>query len=196
MKEIDGKASEGYLKNVPSHNTRHNFKQIKGGNVTNTQPPSMCGFFIPATSGDCTELSGVARNKIPSSGNTCSVSFDALEGTRQLYCCCNFKQIKDEVNAMQAATTHATGTPSAGSSTSCLIHSHTLTQVIEQAQQQRRIEGRGHAYVHLLRIFHKAILPIFIGEAAGSKSEAARLLGIHRGTLNIYLQQAGLEVQV
>ncbi len=67
------------IKNVPgSTATRRNFKQIIGGNATNYQPPLMRGFFMPATSGDCTFLPGVVDYKIPAYGKVHSVRFTAF----------------------------------------------------------------------------------------------------------------------
>ncbi|MBJ6612198.1 MAG: hypothetical protein JG718_17725 [Candidatus Thiothrix moscowensis] len=102
------------LENVPGSNTRHDFKQTKGGNVKDTQPPAMSGFFVPAACPrDCNKLPGVARNRTPRSGNTCSVSFRTLEGSRQPYNCQNFKQTKED-NAMKTANTPAQVAPATG----------------------------------------------------------------------------------
>lgn len=73
----------------------HIVKQTQGGKVQDTQPPATSGFFIPAACPrDCNQLLGVARNKIPPSGNTCSVTLSALNGSRQPYNCQHVKKLK------------------------------------------------------------------------------------------------------
>ncbi len=181
--------------------TRHNVKQTKGGNVTNTQPPLMCGFFMPATSGDCTFLPGVVDYKIPAYGKVHSVSFRTLNGTRQFYSCPNVKQTK-EVNAMHNATTHATGAPApAGKglsptsrSTRCILSSDLLLNVLVRAKQKRQQDGRANAYAELLEQFHKAILPAFFIETQGNLSEVSRLLGLHRETVKVYATLAEIDM--
>ncbi len=189
------------LENVPGSDTRHDVKQTNGGNVEDTQPPAMSGFFVPATlPGDSTKLSGVARNKTPRSGNTCSVSIRTLNGSRQPYNCQNVKQ-SNEVNAMQTANTHATATPVAGDKgltatpgTQCLkgLTTSTLLEAITQAKQERAATGKGNAYGVLLEAFHRAILPAFFIECEGNLSEVSRLLGIHRESVRKYAAQANI----
>ena len=191
------------LKNVPGDtNTRHNVKQNIGGKVENTQPPAMRGFFMPATQpGDCNKLSGVARNKIPPSGNTCSASYVALNGSRQLLNCPHVKQNIEEY-AMQG-TNQGIATPVASSQVCnpsvaqeqalinalrayCLIPTSTLLDALIQAKQERATNGKANAYAVLLEQFHKAILPAFFAECGGNLSEISRLLGIHRETVRLY----------
>ena len=182
------------LKNVPdATNTRHNIKQTNGGNVQNTKPPTMRGFFMPATQpGDCTKLSGVARNKTPPSGNTCSVSFRTLNGSRQLLNCPNIKQT-NEANAMQG-NNQGIATPVANVQGyhPSLIPSALLQDTIQHAKQQRATTGKANAYAELLNHFHRAILPAFFVECDGNLSEIARLLGIHRESVRKYAALADL----
>ena len=186
---------------VLSSEVQYNVKQTNGGNVEYTQPPAMSGFFVPATMlGDCNKLPGVARNRIPLCGNTCSVSIRTLNGSRQPYNCQNVKQ-SNEVNAMQTANTHATATPVAGDKgltatpgTQCLkgLTTSTLLEAITQAKQERAATGKGNAYGVLLEAFHRAILPAFFIECEGNLSEVSRLLGIHRESVRKYAAQANI----
>ena len=189
------------LENVPSHSALYNFKQTYGGNVQNTQPPAMRGFFMPATLCDCTNLSSVARDKIPASGKTCSVSVRTLEGTRQLYCCCNFKK-SYEVSAMQNATTHSTATPvviakglsPVSNSTCCILPSDVLLNAIVTAKHKRQQDDRANAYAELLKYFHKAIFSAFFTETNGNLSEVSRLTGLHRETVKTYAVLAEVDM--
>lgn len=182
------------LKNVPdATNTRHYIKQTKGGNVQNTKPPPMRGFFMPATQpGDCSKLSGVARNKTPPSGNTCSVSFRTLDSSRQLLNCPHIKQTK-EANAMQG-NNQGIATPVANVQGyhPSLIPAALLQDTIQHAKQQRATTGKANAYAELLHHFHRAILPAFFVECDGNLSEIARLLGIHRESVRKYAALADL----
>ena len=190
------------LKNVPGDtNTRHNVKQTQGGKVENTQPPAMRGFFMPATQpGDCNKLSGVARNKIPPSGNTCSATLCALNGSRQLLNCPHVKQIHEEY-AMQGIN-QGIATPVASSQVCnhalrayCLIPTSTLLDALTQAKQERATNGKANAYAVLLEQFHRAILPAFFSECGGNLSEIARLLGIHRETVRLYAALADVSLK-
>lgn len=189
---LTDKAATTKLKNVPSHNTRHNSKQTQGGNVTNTQPPTMSGIFLPATHGDSTELSGVARNKKPSCGNTCSVTLCALRGSRLLLGSQHSKQTQEN-NAMQtlqstargASVPLAKGLPPHNTILSCDV----LHQSLHQAKTDLHRKGRGNAYARLLNQFHALILPVFAAETGGNISEMSRLLGLHRETVRDYLSR-------
>ena len=190
------------LENVPGDtNTRHNVKQTQGGKVENTQPPAMRGFFMPATQpGDCTKLSGVARNKTPLSGNTCSVSFRTLRDSRQLLNCQNSKQTKEET-AMKTANTPALVASATGDkgltatpSTRCLLPASALLEAITQAKTERATNGKANAYAVLLEQFHRAILPAFFIECGGNLSEISRLLGIHRETVRTYAALADIDM--
>ena len=196
------------LKNVPdATNTRHNIKQTNGGNVQNTKPPTMRGFFMPATQpGDCTKLSGVARNKTPPSGNTCSVSFRTLNGSRQLLNCPNIKQT-NEANAMQG-NNQGIATPVANVQgytptlqtppeqalidairANCLFSKTLLLETLLHAKQQRATTGKANAYAELLHHFHRAILPVILDACDNNWSETARVTGLHRETLQRYAAQ-------
>ncbi len=189
------------LKNVPGDtNTRHNVKQTQGGKVENTQPPAMSGFFMPATQpGDCNKLSGVARNKIPPSGNTCSATLCALNGSRQLLNCPHVKQIHEEY-AMQG-TNQGIATPVASSQVcnpsvaqeQAFIPTSTILDALIQAKQERATNGKANAYAVLLEQFHRAILPAFFIECGGNLSEISRLLGIHRETVRLYAALADVK---
>lgn len=82
------------------------------------------------------------------------------------------------MSANTANTGHACPIPCA------LTESHIL-QALHQAKQDLHHKGRGNAYARLLHDFHRALLPIVMQEA-GSLSQAARLLGIHRETVRNY----------
>lgn len=198
---LTGKPTATSIENVPGEPiTRHNFKQTKGGKVQNTQPPAMSGFFMPATlPGDSTKLSGVARNKTPRSGNTCSVPFRTLEGSRQPNNCQNFKQTKEE-HAMKTAQNHAIGAPAPADkgltqnpSKTCLLPTSTLLEALTQAKAQRATTGKATAYGALLEHFHRAILPAFFVECRGNLSEVSRLLGVHRETVKLYATLANID---
>lgn len=105
------KAAARSLQNVPgSQATGRNIKHTYGGKVQDTQPLAMSGFFMPATLlGGETNLSGVARNRIPFSGNTCSVSVRTLNGSRQPYNCQNIKQTYEKI--VMTRDDHAIGAP-------------------------------------------------------------------------------------
>jgi hypothetical protein len=105
------KAAARSLQNVPgSQATGRNIKHTYGGKVQDTQPLAMSGFFMPATLlGDDTNLPGVARNRIPFGGNTCSVSVRTLNGSRQPYNCQNIKQTCETITMIR--DDHAIGTP-------------------------------------------------------------------------------------
>lgn len=192
------KPSLASLKHVPSERTRHNFKQIFGGHVKNTEPP-MCGFSISATLSDSNELSGVARNRTPLRGNTCSVSEKTLEDSRQLYNCQHFKQIFEN-NAMQNTQTPAIGAPALLAKSfhpiptgiPCLIPLQTYRDALQQARADKATKGKGQAYAQLLNAFHQAILPLFFAETKGNLSEVSRLMGIHRETITVWCKQLGL----
>lgn len=202
------KPSLASLKHVPSERTRHNVKQTFGGNVKNTEPP-MSGFSISATLSDSNELLGVARNRTPLSGNTCSVSERTLNGSRQLYNCQHVKQTFEN-NAMQNTQTPAIGAPALlakgchpeSIGTACLIPLQTYQDALQQARADKATKGKGQAYAQLLNAFHQAILPLFFAETQGNLSEVSRLMGIHRETITVWCKQLGLnsrangEVQV
>ena len=195
---LTDKPALAILESVPSERTRHNFKQTNGGNVKNTEPP-MSGFSISATLSDSIELSGVARNRTPLRGNTCSVSIRTLEDSRQLYNCQHFKQ-SNENNAMQNTQTPAIGAPALlakgfhpeSTGTACLIPFQTYLDALQQAQADKATKGKGQAYAQLLNAFHQAILPLFFAEAKGNLSEVSRLMGIHRETISVWCKQLGL----
>ena len=192
------KPSLASLKHVPSERTRHNYKQTFGGNVKNIEPP-MSGFSISATLSDSNELSGVARNRTPLRGNTCSVSIRTLEDSRQLNNCQHFKQ-SNENNAMQNTQTPAIGVPALlakgfhpeSTGTACLISLQTYRDALQQAQADKATKGKGQAYHQLLNAFHQAILPLFFAEAKGNLSEVSRLMGVHRETITVWCKQLGL----
>ena len=192
------KPSLASLKHVPSEHTRHNYKQTCGGNVKNTEPP-MSGFSISATLSDSNELSGVARNRTPLRGNTCSVPIRTLNGSRQLLNCQHIKQ-SNENNAMQNTQTPAIGAPARlakgyhpeSTGTACLIPLQTYRDALQQAQADKATKGKGQAYAQLLNAFHQAILPLFFAEAKGNLSEVSRLMGIHRETITVWCKPLGL----
>ena len=196
---LTDKPARAKLKNVPSERTRHNFKQIEGGNVKIIEPP-MSGFSISATLDDSIEWSGVARNTTPLRGNTCSANPSiALEGSRQLYNCQYFKQI-EENNAMQNTQTPAISAPAhlakgfnpESIGIPCLLPFQTFTDALQQAHTDKATKGKGQAYHQLLNAFHQAILPLFFTEAKGNLSEVSRLMGIHRETITVWCKQLGL----
>jgi DNA-binding protein Fis len=192
------KPSLASLKHVPSEHTRRNYKQTCGGNVKNIEPP-MSGFSISATLSDSNELSGVARNRTPLRGNTCSVSVRTLIGSRQLLNCQHYKQTYEN-NAMQNTQTPAIGAPALmakgfhpeSTGTACLIPFQTYLDALQQAQADKATKGKGQAYHQLLNAFHQAILPLLFAETKGNLSEVSRLLGIHRETISIWCKQLGL----
>jgi DNA-binding protein Fis len=176
---LTAKPSGTKLANVPGH-SRYNEKQTKGGKV-HTKPPNLRGFFMPEkTPGGYNLKPRVVRNSKPHGGNTYSVSFRTLEGSRQSNCQ-NFKQTKE--NTLMIHSTH-TG----------LVAPRVVMDALDEAKTARQTIGRGNAYHQLLNAFHAEILPTFLVEAQGSFSETARLLGIHRETVRLYATQAGLVV--
>ena len=189
------------VENVPSpQTTRHNYKQTFGGNVTITQPPALCGFFMPATIGDCTILPGVAStSQYRQGGQTCSVPSTTFRSSLQSYDCQHSKQTT-EVNAMHNATTNAIRAPSPtakglthhSSNPRALIDSNLLLDSIIEDKAKRSREERGAGYQRLLRAFHSAILPAYLSEA-GSISEAAQMLGLHRETLAKHMHCANIK---
>lgn len=166
------------LADVPGE-SRYNIKQTKGGKV-NTKPPlPLRGFFMPAkTPGGYNLMPRVVRNRTPHGGNTYSVSFRTLYGSRQSNCL-NIKQTKENTLMI-----HSTST---GLVAPCVV-----VDALHEAKTARQTRGRGNAYHTLLNAFHAEILPLFLVEAKGSFSESARLLGIHRETVKLYATQAGL----
>ena len=171
------KPSGTKLADVPGE-SRYIFKQTKGGKV-NTKPPPLSGFFMPAnTPGGYNLMPRVVRNRTPHGGNTYSVSFRTLNGSRQSNCP-NIKQTKE--NTLMIHST-ATG----------LVAPRVVLDALHEAKTARQTIGRGNAYHTLLNAFHAEILPLFLVEAQGSFSESARLLGIHRETVRLYATQAGL----
>jgi DNA-binding protein Fis len=191
------KPTAASIENVPGNDTGYNVKQPTGGNVKDTQPPAMSGFFVPATCPrDCNKLPGVARNRTPRSGNTCSVPSRTLNGSRQPYNCQHVKQSTEE-NAVKTATNHAIGAPAPTDKGFTPAPSMTLPvsllEVISQAKQERATTGKANAYGVLLEVFHKAILPPFFIECGGNLSEIARLLGIHRESVRKYATLAGID---
>ena len=172
------KPSGTKLADVPGK-SRYNSKQTCGGKV-NTKPPlPLRGFFMPIkTPGGYNLKPRVVRNRTPHGGNTYSVSFWTLEGSRQSNCQ-NFKQTKE--NTLMIHST-ATG----------LVAPRVVVDALHEAKTARQTIGRGNAYHTLLNAFHAEILPLFLVEAQGSFSESARLLGIHRETVRLYATQAGL----
>lgn len=99
---------------------------------------------------------------------------------------------------MNAANQHAQGTSTDTLSTPpsgeayCLLSRDLLAFEIREALLRRRQHGAGKAYAHLLNHFHRAILPAFLDATSNNKTEAARLLGIHRKTFGDYLQKSGV----
>lgn len=198
---LTGKPPTTSIVNVPGEAiTRHNVKQTNGGKVEDTQPPAMCGFFMPATlPGDSTNLSGVYGIEHRASGNTCGVSIWTLEDSRQPYNCQNFKQTNEE-HAMKTAKNHAIGTHvPAGkgfTTTPCLMPSGVLLDALTQAKTERATNGKANAYGVLLETFHRAILPAFFVECGGNLSEVSRLLGLHRGTVKEYATLANIDANL
>lgn len=92
-KNLTAKPTGTKLVDVQVGDNWHIVKHTYGGKVQDTQPPAMSGFFMPAACPrDCNQLPGVARNRTPPSGNTCSVSVRTLNGSRQPYNCQHVKQ--------------------------------------------------------------------------------------------------------
>jgi DNA-binding protein Fis len=159
----------------------------------------MSGFSISATLGDSDELSGVARNTTSHSGNTCSATIGALEGSRLPLGSQHFKQT-NENNAMQNTQTPAMGAPAhlakgfnpTSTGTPCLIPFQTFLDALHQAHTDKANKGKGQAYAQLLNAFHQAILPLFFAEAKGNLSEVSRLMGIHRETITVWCKQLDL----
>ena len=171
------KPSGTKLADVPGE-SRYNLKQTEGGKV-NTKPPPLSGFFMPAkTPGGYNLMPRVVRNRTPHGGNTYSVSFRTLYGSRQSNCP-NIKQTYENTLMM-----HSTATG--------LVAPRVVLDALHAAKTARQTIGRGNAYHTLLNAFHAEILPLFLVEAQGSFSESARLLGIHRETVRLYATQAGL----
>ena len=190
------------IENVPGNDTGHNFKQTQGGKVKTTQPPDLSGFFMPATSPcDCNKLPGVARNRKPPCGNTCSVTLCTLEGSRQPQNCQHFKQT-NEVNAMQCTQPHAIGAPApmdkgftpTPTGKPCLLDSQAIINAIRTARSDHATKGRGNAYAHLLELFHQAIFPAFFVEAKGNLSEVSRLTGVNRETIRIWCRNHNIDM--
>ncbi|HPY40713.1 MAG TPA: hypothetical protein PLM98_09355 [Thiolinea sp.] len=195
---LTDKPALAILESVSSERTRHNVKQTFGGNVKNTEPP-ISGFSISATLSDSMELSGVARNRTPLRGNTCSVSERTLNGSRQLLNCQHVKQTFEN-NAMQNTQTPAIGAPALlakgfhpeSTGTTCLIPFQTYLDALQQAQADKATKGKGQAYAQILNALHQAILPLLFAEAKGNLSEVSRLMGIHRETITVWCKQLGL----
>ena len=184
-----------------SQTNRRYFKQTKGGR-TIKQPPLDSGIFLRAKLfGDDIIFPSLAINKIPSKGNSCSVPFWTLEGTRRFYNFQNFKNSKG-IPAMFNAKKHGIATSveaisgaSPSQCNSCLLPSNILTDVIDQAKKDAAKGGKfgtGSGYSQLLKHFHLAIFPLLINETEGNTSRISRLLGLDRKSVVKYAQSVDL----